>query len=66
VNLAVINLIPIPALDGGRLLFVLIERVIRRDIPEVYANALNTVGFLAIIALMIVVTYNDIFKLVTG
>ncbi|MFZ2593282.1 MAG: site-2 protease family protein [Minisyncoccia bacterium] len=66
VNLAVINLIPIPALDGGRLLFVLIEAVIRRDIPLKFAQALNAVGFGALILLMLLVTYNDIFKLVKG
>jgi regulator of sigma E protease len=64
INLAVINMIPIPALDGGRLVFVLIEALIRRPIPEVIGNTLNTIGFLALIALMVVVTYNDIVRLV--
>ncbi|MFM2414540.1 MAG: hypothetical protein RI911_233 [Candidatus Parcubacteria bacterium] len=66
INLAVINLIPIPALDGGRLLFVLIEAVIRRPVPEIITNTLNSIGFLALIALMVVVTYNDILRIVQG
>ncbi len=64
INLALINLLPIPALDGGRLLFVAIESVIRRPIPPSFANAVNGIGFLALIALMLVVTASDIFKIV--
>ncbi len=64
INLAIINLIPIPALDGGRLLFVIIESVIRRPIKPVVARSLNAVGFIALILLMVVVTAHDIFKIV--
>ncbi len=64
INLALINLLPIPALDGGRLLFVAIEAGIRRPIPPSFANAVNGIGFLALIALMLVVTASDIFKIV--
>lgn len=64
INLALINLLPIPALDGGRLLFVAIESVIRRPIPPAFANAVNGIGFLALILLMLVVTASDIFKIV--
>lgn len=64
VNLAVINLLPFPALDGGRLLFVLIESIIRRRIKPVIANTLNTIGFALLLTLMVVVTYNDIIKLI--
>lgn len=63
INLAVINLIPFPALDGGRLLFVLIESITRRPISPKIANTLNAVGFLLLLLLMVVVTYNDITKL---
>ncbi len=63
VNLAVLNLLPFPALDGGRLLFVIIESVIRRPIKPVIANTLNFVGFAILILLMIVVTYNDIARI---
>lgn len=64
INLALINLLPIPALDGGRLLFVIIEAIIRRPIPPAFANAVNGIGFLALILLMLVITASDIFKIV--
>ena len=62
-NLAVINLLPFPALDGGRLLFVAIEAVIRRPIHPVWVARLNTLGFILLMALMVAVTYSDISKL---
>jgi regulator of sigma E protease len=64
INLALINIIPIPALDGGRLLFVLIEAVTRRRIHPRVAATVNTIGFALLILLMVVVTAHDIFKLV--
>jgi regulator of sigma E protease len=64
INLALINLIPIPALDGGRLLFVGIESIIRRPINAKIANAVNSVGFALLVLLMVVVTAHDIFKIV--
>jgi regulator of sigma E protease len=60
VNLALINLVPFPALDGGRLLFVAIEAMIRRPIPTRVVNTLNTVGFALLIFLMILVTAKDV------
>ncbi len=63
VNLALLNLVPFPALDGGRMLFVCIEAVIRRPIKPIIANWLNGLGFLLLILLMIVVAYHDIVKL---
>jgi len=63
INLGVINLIPFPALDGGRVLFVIIESIIRRKIKPIYANTVNTVGFVLLMLLMIVVTYKDIAKM---
>lgn len=64
INLALINLIPVPALDGGRLLFVLIESVIRRPIKPSVAQTVNAIGFVFLILLMVVVTAHDIFKMV--
>ncbi|MEK7501376.1 MAG: RIP metalloprotease RseP [Patescibacteria group bacterium] len=63
INLGIINLIPFPALDGGRILFVAIEGIIRRRIPEKFFNIVNTVGFTLLMALMVLVTYKDIVKL---
>lgn len=65
INLAIINLIPIPALDGGRLLFVIIEGIIRRPIKASVTRALNTASFVLLILLMVVVTLNDIYRIAT-
>jgi regulator of sigma E protease len=63
INLAIINLVPFPALDGGRILFVAIEGITKRKINPKIANTLNTAGFAILIALMLIVTYRDILKL---
>ncbi len=65
INLGILNLLPFPALDGGRLLFVIIEAIIRRPIPSKVANAVNFGGFAILILLMLAVTAHDIVKLVT-
>ena len=62
INLAVINLIPFPALDGGRLLFLLIEKIKGSRIKPVIANWANTIGFFILIGLMVLVTFKDISK----
>ncbi|MCA9354395.1 MAG: site-2 protease family protein [Candidatus Kaiserbacteria bacterium] len=62
-NLAVINLLPFPALDGGRLVFVVIEAATRKRIPPEWAGRVNLVGFALLMLLMIVVTYKDIANL---
>lgn len=63
-NLAIINMLPFPALDGGRLLFVLIEAMKGSPIRPSWAGALNMLGFTLLILLMIAVTYNDILKII--
>jgi len=60
INLSIINLLPFPALDGGRLLFVVIESISRRPISPRIFNALNTAGFALLILLMILVTLQDV------
>jgi regulator of sigma E protease len=62
-NLAVINLLPFPALDGGRLVFVAIETITGKDIPPEWAGRINLVGFALLLLLMVAVTYNDIINL---
>ena len=64
VNLGIINLIPFPALDGGRILFVAIEGIFRRRISAKFTNIVNTVGYILLMILMVEVTYKDIAKLV--
>jgi regulator of sigma E protease len=63
INLALINLIPFPALDGGRLLFILIEVIIRRPIPTKIFQWTNAIGFSLLIILMLVITGHDILNL---
>ena len=63
INLAMLNLVPFPALDGGRVLFVLIEMITRKKIKPIIANSLNLIGFALLILLMLVITYKDILKL---
>jgi regulator of sigma E protease len=64
INLGVLNLVPFPALDGGRILFVLIEALIRRPIKPKIANTVNAVGFALLLLLMVVVTYRDIAHMI--
>jgi regulator of sigma E protease len=63
INLAVINLVPIPALDGGRLLVVIIESILRKPVRKVMIHFLNVIGVSLIVLLMVVVTYHDIARL---
>ncbi len=63
INLAVINILPFPALDGGRILFVIIETVIRRPLPRRFVEWANGIGFSLLILLMLVITVKDIIKL---
>ena len=63
VNLALINILPFPALDGGRILFVIIETIIRRPLPKKFVEWTNGLGFLLLIGLMIVITVKDVIKL---
>ena len=64
INVGVFNLLPVPALDGGRLLFVLIEILIRRPIPQKYESIIHATGFVLLMLLVAVVTFNDIAKLI--
>ncbi len=63
INLAIINLLPFPALDGGRLFFLLIEKIKGSRINPKVVNTANTIGFGLLILLMLVVTYHDVIKL---
>lgn len=60
INLGIVNLLPIPALDGGKLLLNIIEAVIRRPIPEKAEGIVTMIGFFLLLVLMILVTWNDI------
>ena len=60
VNLGIMNLLPIPALDGGRIFFLLIEAVSRKRIPQDKEAFVNMIGFVLLMCLMVVVFFNDI------
>ncbi|MBI1754983.1 site-2 protease family protein [Candidatus Azambacteria bacterium] len=62
-NLAIINALPIPALDGGRFLFLLIEGIKGSPVSQRYEKVAHAVGFMVLIALMIAVTVRDVMKL---
>jgi len=62
-NLAIINILPLPALDGGRIVFLLIEKVIGRPVRRDIEALIHNFGFLLLIALIIFITYKDIINL---
>lgn len=62
-NLAVINMLPFPALDGGRLVFVAVEALTGKRISPIWTARLNLFGFALLILLMGIITYNDILRL---
>ena len=64
VNLGIFNLLPVPALDGGRLVFILFEMIFRKKVPEKYESVVHTVGFMALIAFMVLVAAKDIWGLI--
>lgn len=63
VNVGIINLIPLPAFDGGRILFLIIEKVKGSPINPKVENMIHSVGFILLMALMIYITFNDIINL---
>lgn len=65
-NLGIMNLLPLPALDGGRLVFITIEAIIRRPIKPELEGWVHAAGFVVLIALMLVITGFDIFKIAKG
>lgn len=62
-NLGVMNLLPIPALDGGRLLFLIIEWIRRKPMNPKYEGYVNMAGFMLLMLLMVVILGHDIIKL---
>lgn len=64
INLGIFNLLPVPALDGGRLVFLIIESIRRKPIHQKYEIAINAAGFILLIGLMLFATFNDITKLI--
>lgn len=63
INLAIINILPIGALDGGQLLFATIESIIRREIPEIIKTSINIASWVALLSLILYLSYKDILNL---
>ncbi len=64
INLGIFNLLPLPALDGGRILFILIEMIFRKPVPQKYESIVHAVGFVLLIILMIFIAAKDIWTLI--
>ena len=63
INVGVINLLPFPAFDGGRILFLIIEKLFKKPVSKRVENIIHSIGFMLIIALLIYVTFNDIIRI---
>ena len=66
VNLGIVNMMPFPALDGGRFVFLVVEAIIRRPLPRKVEYIVNGIGLVLLIMMIIAITFNDVFKLFTG
>jgi len=64
INVGFINLLPIPAFDGGRILFLIIEKIRRKPVSAKVENTIHSLGFIFLMILMIVITYNDIVRFI--
>ena len=62
-NLGVMNLLPLPALDGGRLVFLIIEAIRRKPVNRQIEGMVHFAGLMVLMLLMVVVMYNDILKI---
>ncbi|MFA7315004.1 MAG: RIP metalloprotease RseP [Candidatus Magasanikbacteria bacterium] len=62
-SLAAINILPLPALDGGRIVFVILEKILRKPVPMKYEQLAHTIGFLLLMVLVVIVTWRDVAKL---
>lgn len=65
-NLAVLNILPIPALDGGRLAFVFLEKIFRKRVNPIFERNAHQIGMIILFALIILVSINDIIRLAHG
>jgi len=66
INLAILNLLPIPILDGGHILFFALETIFRRPVPEKIRTVTTKIGFGLLVALMLLATTNDINRIIRG
>ncbi|MCL6096866.1 MAG: site-2 protease family protein, partial [Patescibacteria group bacterium] len=65
-NLAILNILPIPALDGGRLFFILIEAVTRRKVNQKVEGYAHAIGMAVLLTLIALITIHDLIRIFTG
>jgi regulator of sigma E protease len=65
-NLAIINLLPIPALDGGRLFFILIEGIFKKKVNQELEARAHMIGMIFLLGLIALITLHDLFRILTG
>ena len=63
VNLGVVNLLPLPALDGGRFVFLLVEAIRRKPVKPEHEGLVHAIGMAALLIFMVIISINDIIKL---
>lgn len=66
VNIGMVNLLPLPALDGGRLLFIFIELIFRKPVPKKFEAIVHAAGLVLLLGLMALITFNDIANIIKG
>ena len=66
INIGVFNLLPLPALDGGRLMFLLLELLRGKPVQAKYEGYVHAAGLFLLMGLMLFVTFNDIIRLIKG
>ena len=66
INIGIFNLLPIPALDGGRLFFLFIEAIFRKPVNRKYEGWIHAVGLVLLMAMMLAISFSDILKLIRG
>lgn len=66
INVGIVNLLPIPAMDGGRLVFLIIEAIRRKPVKAEHEGLVHFIGIVALMLLMVVVTFNDIIRIFSG
>ena len=64
INLGVLNLLPLPALDGGRIVFLAVEAIIRRPIPAKYEGFVHFAGLVLLMGFSLFITFQDVVKLI--
>ena len=64
INIGIFNLLPVPALDGGRLFFMFFELIFRKQIPQKYERWIHSIGLILLLILIAVISFNDIWKLI--